>query len=244
MGKPKRMASIVKVYGPVRAASFMRMAAAGGDIVTVPLPSTGEVHLRRVSSDMSVFAQIFLDGEYELTLSRDPAWILDLGSHIGLSVRWFAARYPGVPIVAVEPDADNHALLVRNTQGLPEVRVVNAAVGGRSGSARLMNGEDDTWAYRFEEASDGIPVLTVEELLKDLVGRGPGLVKMDVEGSEVEIFAADCTWLDSVSDLLIETHERFRPGSEASIDVGLGGRPHRRGRSGENVHIMVEQQVG
>src|SRR2546430_860864 len=57
------------------------------------------------------------DNFYEAVLSTNKKpLIIDAGANIGASVIWFATRYPGAQIVAVEPAPNNCDLLVFNTR--------------------------------------------------------------------------------------------------------------------------------
>src|SRR5262245_6544574 len=81
------------------------------EAVIRPPGHAGDLRMRRKTADVCVFEQIFVNGEYAIDGLRQPTWILDLGGHIGFSAVWFAHRFPGVPILAVEPDEDNFRLL-------------------------------------------------------------------------------------------------------------------------------------
>ena len=48
------------------------------------------------------------------------------------------------------------------------------------------------------------------------------LLKVDVEGAELELFSHDPqAWLPRVGMVIVETHDRFRPGSEAAVRSAL-----------------------
>jgi hypothetical protein len=45
-----------------------------------------------------------------------------------------------------------------------------------------------------------------------------GLLKLDVEGAEVEVLASAERWIDRVDALMVEEHERYRPGCRTAIE--------------------------
>ncbi len=46
------------------------------------------------------------------------------------------------------------------------------------------------------------------------------LLKIDIEGSEFEVFSGDCSWLKRVGIIVIELHDYMRPGcSKALMDA-------------------------
>jgi hypothetical protein len=48
------------------------------------------------------------------------------------------------------------------------------------------------------------------------------LLKVDIEGAEKEVFAA-CDWMDSVRCLMIELHDRFKPGCSEAVNAVVQG---------------------
>ena len=44
------------------------------------------------------------------------------------------------------------------------------------------------------------------------------ILKVDIEGAEKEVFET-CDWIDAINCLMIETHDRFKPGSSAAVDA-------------------------
>ena len=93
------------------------------------------VYIRLGTSDLWVFREIFLDHEYEPVKAAglsDARVIVDLGSNIGLSVRYWRTLFPRARIVAVEPDAGNMAVCRKNAEaaGGLETFLVQACVAG------------------------------------------------------------------------------------------------------------------
>jgi FkbM family methyltransferase len=196
------------------------------------------VKLRRHSSDLAVFAQIFVDNDYNLRRFRrfdeirrsfddiertSTPLILDCGANIGLSSLYFAKNWRSAHVVAVEPDPGNFALLRRNVEGQANIQPVQAAVGGKDGPVRIMNKEAQAWARRTErapgEGPDSIPGLSVQSLISltppPRLYR-PFLIKIDIEGAEKDLFSCNLDWISQFSVLIIELHDWMLPGERTS----------------------------
>src|SRR5689334_12581239 len=66
--------------------------------------SSKEVLLRLGTTDVAAFEHVFIQKEYDLLLATEPSVIIDAGANVGMSAVYFAQRYPGAKIIAVEPD--------------------------------------------------------------------------------------------------------------------------------------------
>lgn len=120
---------------------------------------------------------------------------IDIGAWVGPTVLWadlFAAR-----VVAVEPDPAAYRALTVNTQNRPDIRLVNAAVTDKGGTAKLSSYRD--WGDSMSTVvprPDDVGTIEVEAItLADLlIGEHPdrnvGLVKIDIEGGEGPLLAS------------------------------------------------------
>ena len=170
------------------------------------------------SSDDFVFDQLFVRREYAPVCRRikDPKFILDLGANVGFASAIFASRYPSAKILAVEPDPGNYQVCLRNLAPYGDrIRVLLGAVWAKSTQLALARGnfcDGREWATRVGEAAPGNPAdvqaWDVATLL-NLAGQSQvDLVKIDIEGSEAEVFAAETgRWLPMVRNLCIELHD-------------------------------------
>jgi hypothetical protein len=72
--------------------------------------------------------------------------------------------------------------------------------------------------------------------MSEFGGREVDILKIDVEGAELELFSANVSaWLPYVKLITIETHERFRPGSEIAVRKAVAGTFEELPRVGENL---------
>jgi FkbM family methyltransferase len=186
----------------------------------------GPVTIRSHTSDISVLNELVVWGGYDepADLLATPTSIVDLGANTGLAARWFRARWPGAHVVAVEPESGNLEVLRRNlaTAG---TRVVPVAVGGDRRTAALYT-ENGEFAYTLCGTPTGattmVQVVTLPDVLRPEEAEDIGLLKVDIEGSERELFADCRDWITSVRQLIVECHQGYTA-SDLLADCRRGG---------------------
>lgn len=218
-----------------------RLLYSGDGLLRVPVSVAGtraHVYLRPGTSDLDVFDEIFLQNEYGLDVGQ-PQSIIDAGAHIGLSAVFFALRFPAAQVVALEPEDGNFRMLSRNVASLSNVRAVCAGLWARTSRLKVVDPGHSSWGFRVVESEDGegIEALGLSDLLSQLKEGARTLVKIDIEGSEIEVLSTSAQWLPSVDVVIIELHDRFRPGCTSALDQALAGYCYDRSTSGESVVV-------
>ncbi|WP_342710762.1 FkbM family methyltransferase [Bradyrhizobium sp. B124] len=216
--------------------------------ISVIVPEAGaEIELRLCTSDLLAFRQIFIDSEYSLKdLPASASTIIDLGANIGLATLYFVARYPRATVLAVEPELENFRLLVRNTQILgTRVHRCQAAAWTHDGHVCLRTEDEtnsplDSWGVQVtttpRPSDKQVPCYRLSTLIEIAGFSHVDILKIDIEGAELELFAQaadDC--LARIQAIIIETHDRFRPGSEATVRRALAPFFDERQGRGENL---------
>ncbi len=149
-------------------------------------------------------AKIF-NGEYEIPVNSEEGFrILDIGANIGGFAVWASNRWPGSKIICFEPIKENFELLTENTKDLQaEVLVRNKAVRHGNGTAKMYLGKNNQGEASFNfgpEQSENTE--EVEYICSSMLPKAD-LVKIDTEGSEVEIVS---NLVNKPYILLIEFH--------------------------------------
>ena len=195
-----------------------------------------DLSLRIDDSDIRVFKQIFVDNEYDsLNLPETAKTIIDLGANIGLSVFFFIKKFPDARIVAVEPDAVNFSIMEKNLEKFSKsVSLLQAAIWPTDGEVSLVEEDDDhtslgAWGYRTETSKDNsalsVKAVSIPTIMKQYDMDFVDILKVDIEGAEYELFEKNYEdWIDKVGLVIIETHDRFKPNSEAVVRKALKGR--------------------
>ena len=183
---------------------------------TVPLTSTRRIRCYPHCPVTSAVLYYRLADDAEMRFLLDVLAagevFLDIGAHAGVySV--LASSVPGVRVVAVEPSSATFARLGENVSlnhiG-DQVTALRLALGNRRGEARLSTGCDALNALVHEEDDDSEPVVltTVDSLMADLDIATVGLVKIDVEGGELDVLAgAERTIEASRPPIIVEVND-------------------------------------
>lgn len=169
------------------------------------------IFLRGGTSDIDVFYQIFVVGEYEALRGIDASTVLDLGANVGISACWFLSAFPRAKVLCVEPDPDNCRQLQRNM--LPygtRVIVMHAAVSDRKGKCGISadsRGSGNEFGRQIVVSEEGvIPVVTPTDCI-GLLGEKVDLIKIDIEGAEERLFQEGAmSWIDAARNIAIEIH--------------------------------------
>lgn len=151
-------------------------------------------------------------------LAGPGSTVVDVGANIGYNAV-YAARRVGSSgrVFAIEPAADNLAVLERNIAAarLSNVIVYPVAAGRARGSRRFyLRGETSAVNSLYPQScyASVTDILDVPiERLDDLVDDGADLVKIDVEGAELEVLEGMTRLLRrSGLALIVEWHPRLQ----------------------------------
>lgn len=182
--------------------------------------------LRGRSVDFHVFNSIFGQGEYDFDIGFVPEVIVDAGAYIGFSAIYFHRRFPQATIIAVEPEASNFGLLVRNSKPFGNIHPLRAGIYGRDTVLSVTDTGVDKYAFSLrvsEESEESVPGYTVTRLMKEYGLARIDILKMDIEGAEFSVFMNQPgEWLPAVRMVIAEVHEHLHPGVRELITEKLG----------------------
>ena len=155
------------------------------------------------------------EDELEL-LFRDSAdvdyTLLDCGANYGYwSVLVSSAPYGSHEAIAIEPSSQNFAILANNAEiNGSRFEAMKCAIGASRGTARLSGTKHEAFSIAGNAAGGGedVPVIALDNLLDDgkLAADGKYLIKLDVEGVEIEAIKGGTRLLQGDSVLLCEEH--------------------------------------
>jgi FkbM family methyltransferase len=198
------------------------------------------LRLRRASSDLMTFHQIYLERELDVYLPERPRLIVDGGANAGFSAAFYAQRYPDARVLAVEPAADNFARLVDNCRPYPNVTPVQGGLWPRRARLRVVDVGLGDWGFQVEEvdgpAPDGVEGWPADELMDRAGFDRIDLLKLDIEGAERHLFAdPGAPWLSRVDAVVIELHG---PEAAAAVRAALSPAAFSEGQRGEKVSFV------
>jgi FkbM family methyltransferase len=169
------------------------------------------VSARPKTSDLLVFYQVLVFDEYRcISGLQSPTLIIDLGANVGYSTAYFLSQFKGCAVIAVEPDPGNFGELQKNVAPYGvRATTIKAAAWPRLERIGLEHrGQGREWSTRVKPATDGtVQAVTVPELLKASGHERIALLKIDIEGAEIDLFKSGTSeWLGKVDNMVIELH--------------------------------------
>jgi FkbM family methyltransferase len=154
------------------------------------------------------------EDELEL-LFRDSVGVdytlIDCGANFGYwSVLISSIPYGSHKAIAIEPSSQNFVKLANNSEiNGNRFEVLKCAIGAARGTARLSGTKHEAFSIAGNTSSgEDVPVIALDNLLDDgkISPDGKYLIKLDVEGVEIEAIKGGKRLLQGDSVLLCEEH--------------------------------------
>lgn len=183
------------------------------------------IHLRETASDHATFWQCLVRNQYELhgfpqtarlmatyragIASGQQMLIVDGGGNIGLAAIWLAKAFPAARICVVEPDAENFAMLERNTEALGDrVKLLRGGLWDARTDLHIVNPESGAAAFRVTAGASAsqatIPAFTIDDICRDIGVEAPFIVKLDIEGAQSRLFESNTGWMRGTHLVMLE----------------------------------------
>jgi FkbM family methyltransferase len=153
-------------------------------------------------------------------LFRDSAdvdyTLIDCGANYGYwSVLVSSAPYGSHKAIAIEPSSQNFPKLANNSRvNSGRIELMKCAIGATRGTARLSGTKHEAFSIVGAVNSGGeeVPVIALDNLIDDgkVSASGKFLIKLDVEGVEIEAIKGGTRLLETDSVLLCEEHGNDR----------------------------------
>jgi FkbM family methyltransferase len=178
--------------------------------------------LRSNTTDSGTFGQVFIDKQYEIHYSFEPKTIIDAGANIGLSALYFADRFPKAMIIALEPDKDNFEIALQNTKNNNRIKMMRKGIWNKNTFLEIIDSNADKNSFMVKESdistSTTIEATNIETILNQEGWSTIDILKIDIEGSEKELFSSNYEkWLPLTKLIFIETHDKMKKGCSKAI---------------------------
>jgi FkbM family methyltransferase len=179
------------------------------------------------SSDLEVYLQIFYGKEYQPVVDlykknckNEKEYklnIIDAGSNIGLTTLYFLNQFENANVICIEPEKENFKILTYNLESTTSnINKVNGGIWSSNTNLKIVRDFRDMsdWGFRVEETDgdEGIKAYTINELIKNNSFDVIDILKIDIEGSEKELFLndrSDLYFLNITKVIAIEIHDEF-----------------------------------
>jgi FkbM family methyltransferase len=133
----------------------------------------------------------------------DPATVIDVGANVGEWTRMCKRLWPKASVLMIEPLPECEAPLARLASELPGVRYQRALLGANDRAAVSIHC-CDTASSVLQEYEAKHPTLAMPMTRLDDCSVGAELLKLDVQGYELEILKGGQKVLSSAAVVLLE----------------------------------------
>jgi FkbM family methyltransferase len=208
----RRSVELIRLLGFTQTMRFLILWLRGARTAVLTVPGVRTPLLcRTFGSDRWVVRGVFGEQQYDIALQDPPELIIDAGANVGYASVYFANKYPNAHIIAIEPDPENCALFHRNCAAYRNVELIQGALWTSRTDLIIENCADESWAFRVVETpastNNSFKGFTVADILRHSGKQHIDLLKLDIEGSEEQLFSSDYeSWIGHVKNMMIELH--------------------------------------
>jgi FkbM family methyltransferase len=191
------------------------------------IPPFFALRLRKNSTDLLAYHQIFTFKEYDMDLGFIPKFIIDAGANIGLATVFFSKKFPESKIVSIEPEQNNFSMLESNTKSLENVTCIKKALSNSVDiTIDVVDKGFGNWGFVTQNQDvndngkiiDSVITITIDQILLDYNLNHIDLLKIDIEGGEKQLFECNYeNWLPKTKCIIIELHDGITIGSSRSF---------------------------
>lgn len=150
-----------------------------------------------------MYYDIFKSEIFKFSADSAKPIIIDGGANIGLASIYLKRLYPNSEILAIEADPKIYKILTENfsSLGYKDIKAVNKALWKEAGT--LSFSSDGADGGHLDKAG-GVQVETFT--LSSIINRPIDLLKLDIEGAELEVIKEAESSLHHVKNAFIEYH--------------------------------------
>jgi FkbM family methyltransferase len=152
------------------------------------------------------FKEIFVEEYYSFKTDSNAPLIFDCGANVGTSCAFFKKYYPQSRIIAFEPNPNIASYLQTNIRNnfLDNIEVINKAVWIDANGVDLgLENADDSSIY-LEKNKKKVGSIRLKDFLEK--EQTIDMLKIDIEGAEVEVMNDCKDNLKHIKNIFIEFH--------------------------------------
>lgn len=152
------------------------------------------------------FKEIFVEEYYRFDTSSKVPVIYDCGANVGTSCAFFKLIYPQSSIVAFEPNPRIAEYLRSNIKNnlLENIEVIEKAVWIHNDGIELGLDDADSSSIHLENNKTKVESIRLKEYL--VKEETVDMLKMDIEGAEIEVLKDCRESLSNVKNIFVEFH--------------------------------------
>jgi FkbM family methyltransferase len=183
------------------------------------------ITIRAIRADMQSFVNTFVDPYMEKKpYLNDAKFVIDAGANIGYTAALYANWWPNGRIISIEADFENYEMTVINTAGYKNISVIHGGLWSKNADLQIEAGQEDGFVVREINGRENVSEqnftkgYSLDSLLKQYKFNTIDFLKMNIEGSEKEIFSENySSWLPETKAMLIELHDGKNAGCSKAV---------------------------
>lgn len=180
--------------------------------------------------DLITIRNCFFKEEYNITRldyfkkktnlhNKKEKLIVDCGSNIGCSSLFFNKIFLNSSLICIEPDSINFDLLKKNCHQ-KEFYKINSAIMSKNYTYKNILQNDNRANFVVKTNKQKNKSVTIKDVLKKFKESDYEyfLIKIDIEGSEKDLFSKNYDLIKKFKIIIIELHDWLHPGKNISIN--------------------------
>jgi FkbM family methyltransferase len=158
-------------------------------------------------------------GKYRWLQERRIATVFDVGANVGQFAEMMRAVFPRATIHAFEPLASCHNILTRKMSSLQPMHIYPVALGRVDGVSTMYHNDfsasssllpmtgrhREAFPHTGHTIEEQVTVRPLDAVMSGVAYESPVLMKVDVQGFELDVLAGASTTLQRVDVLIVET---------------------------------------
>lgn len=168
----------------------------------------GKFTFENHDSFYALYKDYFVNEKYKFVCKTQTPLIIDGGANIGVSCRYWKFLYPEAEVIAFEPDETNFGLLQKNMEGFTSFQAEKKALWSSHGTLpfNAVGGEGGHVSKANPDVQTKMQTVVPTYRLRDLLGKKVDLLKLDIEGAELEVLQDCQDQLKNVERIFVEHH--------------------------------------
>lgn len=168
-----------------------------------------------------MYRELFKKEIYKLNSKKERPFIIDCGANIGMSVITSKKQYPNAEIIAFEPEKTICDYLKKNLSinNITDVTVIEKAVWKEQTTLSFISeGADANRITSINDENSTQKKIEIETVkLSEYINKEVDLLKLDIEGAEVEVMREIEHKLNHVTNIFVEYHSSTSSEQELQV---------------------------
>lgn len=184
------------------------------------------IYFRKDSSDLPTFFEVIVQNDYDIPISFEPKTIVDCGANVGYTSVFFKNKFPNANVIAIEAEKANFEMVKKNLESYNGTTFLHKGIWPKTAFLKVNNIGLGNWGFTVSETNNpaeaDIEAISIKDLMIENNIQQIDILKIDIEGSEKELFETDFDfWLSRTKILIIELHDRLKPETSATVFKAL-----------------------